>query len=349
MKKIISVLLILLAGAMLTACGGSAEKEDTLKAALCTGGPVNDGGWNQVAYEGLMGLKDIGYEVSNTENVAQEGQKQALQAYADQGYDLIIGHGYEWADALTEMGEQYPDIKFLQIGGNAGGKIPNLTSGEFKSYELGYVMGKVAAATTQSKKFGFVGAMKIPTLVAEVTAIKAAIKETDPTISITEIYTGSWTDVAAGKKAGEQMINQGIDTILGIGDACDAGIIQAIDEAQAAGKDVKFIGWTGDFYKAYQKDFIVTSGVQDVQGVIMTIGKEVKDDTFVSRYFLPSVSQDLLRIGDWSPKATAAQKAAGEAAVKLIKDGKITPKQIFDLSGAPQSEYYDAQELIYKK
>jgi basic membrane protein A len=209
-------------------------------------------------------------------------------------------------------------------------------------------MGKIAAATTQSKKFGFVGAMKIPTLVAEVTAIKAAIKETDPTITVAEIYTGSWTDVAAGKKAGEQMINQGIDTILGIGDACDAGIIQAIDEAKAAGKNVKFIGWTGDFYKAYQKDFIITSGIQDVQGVIMTIAKEVKDDAFVSRYFLPSVSQDLLRIGDWSPKATAAEKAAGEAAVKLIKDGKMTPEMIFKLSGEPASNYYDAQERFYK-
>lgn len=349
MKKIISVLLILLAGVMLTACGGSAEKDDTLKAALLTGGPVNDGGWNQMAYEGLMALEDIDYEVSNTENVAQEGQKQAIQAYADQGYDLIIGHGYEWADALTEMGEKYPDIKFLQIGGNAGGKIPNLTSGEFKSYELGYVMGKVAAATTKTKKFGFVGAMKIPTLVAELTAMKAAIKEADPTITVAEIFTGSWSDVAAGKKAGEQLINQGIDTILGIGDACDAGVIQAIEEAKAAGKDVKFIGWTGDFYEAYKKDFIVTSGIQDISGVIMTVAKEVQDDKWVSRYFLPSVSQDLLKIGTWSPKATAEQKAAGEAAVKAIKDGKVTPKMIFDLSGAPAGEYYNAQERIYKK
>lgn len=348
MKKIISVLLILLAGLMLTACGGSAEKDDTLRAALLTGGPVNDGGWNQMAYEGLMALEDIDFEVSNTENVAQDGQKQAIQAYANQGYDLIIGHGFEWADALTEMAEEYPDIKFLQIGGNAGGKLPNLTSGEFKSYELGYVMGKIAAVTTESKKFGFVGAMKIPTLVAEVTAIKAAIKETDPTITVAEIYTGSWTDVAAGKKAGEQMINQGIDTILGIGDACDAGVIQAIDEAKAAGKEVKFFGWTGDFYEAYKKDFIISSGIQDVQGVIMTAAKEVQDDKWVSRYYLPSISDDLLRIGTWSPAATAEQKAAGEAAVKLIKDGKLTPRMIFDLSGEPASNYYDAQERFYK-
>ncbi len=349
MKKIISLLLVLLAGLLVTACSGSDTKTEMLKAALLTGGPVNDGGWNQMAYEGLMGLEDIGYEVSNTENVQQDGQKQALQAYADQGYNLIIGHGFEWGDALTEMANTYPDIKFLQIGGNAGGKVPNLTSAEFKSYELGYVMGKIAAVTTESKKFGFVGAAKIPTLVAEITAIKGAIKETDPTITVAEIYTGSWSDVAAGKKAGEQMINQGIDTIIGIGDACDAGVIQAIEEAQAAGKDVKFIGWTGDFYKAYQKDFIITSGIQDVQAVIKDIATEVKDGTFESRYYLPGFKSGGLSIGTWSPIATDAQKAAGEAAVKRIVDGDITPKQIFELSGLPASEYYSATELVYSK
>lgn len=349
MKKIISLLLILLAGAMLTACGGSDKKEETLKAALLTGGPVNDGGWNQMAYEGLQGLKDIGYEVSNTENVAQDGQKQAIQAYADQGYNLIIGHGFEWGDALTEMAQKYPDIYFLQVGGNAGGKLPNLTSGEFKSYELGYIAGKIAAAATEVKKFGFIGAAKIPTMIAEVTAMKGAIKESDPTISIAEIYTGSWTDIAAGKKAAEQMINQGIDTIIGIGDACDAGVIQAIDEAKAAGKTVNFIGWTGDFYKAYKKDFILTSGIQDVQGVIKTIAQEVKDDKFVSRYWLPDVASNMLRIGEWSPAATAEMKAAGEEAVKAIKDGKVTPRSIFDLAGVPASEYYDAKELVYSK
>ncbi|WP_172793098.1 hypothetical protein [endosymbiont 'TC1' of Trimyema compressum] len=44
------------------------------------------------------------------------------------------------------------------------------------------------------------------------------------------------------KKAAEQLINQGVDAIVGIGDACDAGVIQAVDEAAVAGKEVWFIG-----------------------------------------------------------------------------------------------------------
>ena len=350
MKKIISLLLILLAGAMLTACGGSADKEDTLKAALCTGGPVNDGGWNQAAYEGLQGLKKLGWEVSNTENVAQDAQKQAIQAYADQGYNLIIGHGFEWGDALTEMAKEYPDIKFLQTGGSAGGLVENLTSAVFKPYEIGYVGGKIGAELAKdSKKFGFVGAAKIPSLLAEVDAIKAAVKESDPTIQVLDVYTGSWTDVAAGKKAAEQLINQGVNVILGIGDACDAGAIQAIDEAQAAGKDVKFIGWTGDFYEAYKKDFIITSCRQDVAGIIEMIAKEVKDDKFESRHFNPGIKDGILFLGTWSPAASAEVKAVGEKAFNDIKDGKITARQIFDILGKPASEFYDPQDIIFGK
>lgn len=349
MKKIISLLLILLVGTMLTACGESEKKADTLKAALITMGPINDGGWNQAAHKGLLSLEELGYEISNTENVTQDGQKQAIQAYADQGYDLIIGHGYEFGDALTEMAVKYPDIKFLQTGGNSGGKLPNLTSAETKSYELGYIGGKIAAATTKTKKFGFIGAVKIPTVAAEVDGIKGAIKESDPTITILEVYTGSWTDVAAGKKVAEQMINQGVDTILGIGDSCDAGAIQAIDQANSAGKDIKFIGYTGDFYAAYKKDFIVTSLIEDVPAFIKTIATELKNDEWVSRYWLPDVKSNMLHVGEWSPTATAEQKAAAEDARKAIVDGKVTPRSIFDLSGEPASNYYDAQELIYSK
>ena len=96
--------------------------------------------------------------------------------------------------------------------------------------------GKVAASLSgENKKLGFVGAVKIPTLIAEVVAIKAAVKETDPSIEVIDIYTGSWTDIAAGKKAAEQLINQGVD------------------EATVVGKKVWFIGWgwTGDFYSQF--------------------------------------------------------------------------------------------------
>ena len=49
----------------------SGSEPAPLKAALLTSGPVNDGGWNTQAYEGLLMLKDeLGYEIAFTENAA---------------------------------------------------------------------------------------------------------------------------------------------------------------------------------------------------------------------------------------------------------------------------------------
>ena len=172
-KKNPALFTVFLAVALIAVgCGTTDTSTNNKKAALLTGGPVNDGGWNQLAYEGLMKIKDMGFEIANTESVTQENQKNAIKAYADQGYTLIIGHGYEWGDALVEAANEYPDIKFVQIGGSRGTEAPNLSSVEFRSYELGYLGGKVGASLTESKKFGFVGAQKIPTVNAEVYAIK---------------------------------------------------------------------------------------------------------------------------------------------------------------------------------
>ncbi|AMP21007.1 hypothetical protein AZF37_07390 [endosymbiont 'TC1' of Trimyema compressum] len=63
------------------------------------------------------------------------------------------------------------------------------------------MVGKVAASLSgENKKLGFAGDAKIQTLTAEVFAIKAAVKETDPSIEVIDVYTGSWADIAAGKK-----------------------------------------------------------------------------------------------------------------------------------------------------
>ena len=341
MKKLISSLLVLVAVVALVAVGfgGAGSSTGGKKAVLLTGGPVNDGGWNQMAYEGLKELEGMGFEIANTENVTQENQKNAIKAYADQGYNLIIGHGYEWGDALLETAKEYPEIKFFQTGGNQGGEAPNIASAEFKSYELGYLGGKLGVELTKSKKFGFVGAQKIPTVAGEADGLKVAVKESDPTIEVIDVYTGSWTDISAGKKAAEQLINQGVDVILGLSNACDAGIVQAIEEANAAGKDVKYIGCAGDFYESYKKDFIVNSCVKDVSKVIAKIGENVQNDKFEAKPWVPGFKESVLHLGTWSPVATDELKAKVKGIQTELNEGKITKKQIFALTGAPESEY----------
>jgi basic membrane protein A len=92
-------LVMLVAGIwMFSAMGSTGRSEGAvpLKVALCVTGSVNDGGWSQSAYEGLrMAEKELGVKVAYTENVQVPDMEATFVDYASQGYDLIIGHGFQ--------------------------------------------------------------------------------------------------------------------------------------------------------------------------------------------------------------------------------------------------------------
>ena len=62
--------------------------------ALCVTGAVNDMGWNQSAYDGLLLVEEeLGCEIAYTENVAAADMAATFTDYAANGYDVVIGHG----------------------------------------------------------------------------------------------------------------------------------------------------------------------------------------------------------------------------------------------------------------
>lgn len=299
----------------------TAAEKKALKAALLLSGPINDGGWNTDAYNGLMKLKDMGYETAYTENVQQADQESILRDYAKKGFNMIIGHGFEYGDALTKVAPDYPDIKFLQIGGSSSnGK--NLASGEFRLGELSYILGGIAARTTKTNKVGFVGAQEIPTIQAEVDMIKEQVPKINPKATVTVAYTGSWTDINKGKEAALAQINNGVDIIIGIGDACDAGAIQACQE-----KGVKFLGWSGDLNKL-APDIVLTSGVQSVASIIEGVGKDILDGKFVAEHKVYGIAEGKEYLGTFSAKIDPAVKDQAIKDQEDIKSGKLVLKKI---------------------
>ena len=85
-----------------------------LKVALLLSGAANDQGWNQTAYEGTQkACEKYGYELAYTENVEVADISAAFADYASAGYDVVIGHGYEFGDPALEVAETYPDTKFI--------------------------------------------------------------------------------------------------------------------------------------------------------------------------------------------------------------------------------------------
>jgi basic membrane protein A len=301
--------------------GDAAKQPAKMKAALLLSGPINDGGWNTSAYEGLKQAEsELGYEIAYSEKVQKADQESILRDYAKKGYTLIIGHGFEFGDALTAVSKEFPDIKFLNVGGSVSG--PNLASGEFRLGELSYVAGKLLALTTKTNKVGFVGAMEIPTIKAEVDTIKEVVPKINPKASVTVAYTGSWDDINKGKEAALAQIASGCDVLIGIGDACDAGAIQACQE-----KGVKFVGWSGDL-NSLAPDTVLTSGVQSVPNIIMYVAKAIVDGNFKGEHKVYGIAEGVQFLGTWAKDMDPKIKDELLKDMDDIKTGKLVLKKI---------------------
>jgi len=300
---------------------GCAEKEPEAtvkKASLLMSGPANDGGWNQLAYEGLMTLKEEkGFEVVVTENVKQADHVQLLRNYANQGFNYIIAHGYEYGDALETVAEEFPAVTFIQIGGvSHNGK--NLNAVLFTSGEAGYITGVLAALMTESNKIGFVGAVEIPSIKADFEGFKKAVADFNPAAEVIEAWTGSWTDIAKGKEAALAQIAEGVDVIMANGDAANHGVAEAVQ-----GTDVLYIGWSRD-QKEHAPDNHIGSNVQSVAAILINLVEqgeagELKGDLYIMGY--KEGAQYLSDFGDQVPQEV---RDTVMQVVQDVIDGKIT-------------------------
>src|SRR5436309_9230508 len=80
-----------------------------------------------------------------------------LRAFAERGYDLIIGVGFAQAPLIESVAKDYPNLRFAIIDSNI--PLPNVASLVFKEHEGSFLVGMLAARASKTGKVGFVGGM----------------------------------------------------------------------------------------------------------------------------------------------------------------------------------------------
>src|SRR6476620_6736805 len=90
----------------------------------------------------------------------------AMRAFAERGYDLIIGVGFAQAPIMQSVARDYPNIRFAIVDGvifEDDGKTQksNVASLVFKEHEGSYLVGMLAAKTSKTGTIGFLGGMDI--------------------------------------------------------------------------------------------------------------------------------------------------------------------------------------------
>ena len=136
-----------------------------LRVALVLPGSVTDGTFNSAADKGIKAAKAKypNISVSVRESTATAQIEEALNSYAREGYDVVIGHGFQFAEPATKIHKQYPKTWFI-VNTAKVAAAPNLASFDNRWGDAGYVGGFVAAMVSKSGTIGHVGAIPVPVI-----------------------------------------------------------------------------------------------------------------------------------------------------------------------------------------
>ena len=249
------------------ACGGDSSVGDGPRVALLTSGPVSDAGWHAGAYEGLQMIDDsLGVHVSNQQTRTPAEFDEAFISYAESGYGLIFGHGFEYQDAASRAGEAYPDVTFVVSSGSR--PSANVVPIIFGLHEASYLAGMAAGAITSSGIVGMVGGVEIPSAKGTFIAFEAGVKAVREDATVLETFIGSWDDVSAAKEAAAAQLRRGADALIHNVDAASFGFFQAVREVREGGRTAWAFGMNRD-QNDVAPDVIVGSAVINIPAIFL--------------------------------------------------------------------------------
>ncbi len=308
------------------ACGrkGGGEKQVSgkpFRVALLTPGPVSDQGWNAGAYQGLLRIRDsLGAKISSIETKTPAEIENNFRQYGAQGYDLVIGHGFEFQDPAIRVSPEFPNTAYAITSGSKTGQ--RVASIEFSFREGAYLAGIVAGAATKSGTIGVIGGTELPPVVEAFKAFEAGAKSMNPRVVMLSSYIGNWDDVSAAKEQALAQISRGADVIFQNADNAGLGVFQAAREK----KTVRVLG-----ANANQNDVApeVTLGsvVIDVPHALLMVARMVKDATFAPRVITLGEKAGVVQ---WVPNPQLAAEiaptttAAVDSITRAIRTGTFT-------------------------
>jgi basic membrane lipoprotein Med (substrate-binding protein (PBP1-ABC) superfamily) len=296
---------------------------ETFKVGLLTPGPISDNGWNAGAYEGLKAIeKELGAKVSHVQVQTPGEHEEHFRSYAEDGFRLVFGHGFEFQDAAKRVGRDFPDTFFVTTSGNT--VTDNVGAIVFELEEATYLLGWMAAKMSQSKKVGVVGGMEIPSVESTFIAFEAGAKAADPECRVVRTYIGDWVDAAKARTAALAQISQGVDFIFHNADAAGPGVFQAVSENKDRG--VYAFGSNKD-QNNEAPEVVLASAVIDIPKALTQIAREVKEGIYepgVSRFDLESGIISLIVNPDLESRIPAEVKEGIEELQGSIVAGTLT-------------------------
>src|SRR5258707_10657070 len=310
-----------------------ADRTRQASVALLLSGVITDGGWSQLAFNGLKELKArYGFKTAYAENISIAQMDQVTRGYSDDGFDLLIGHGVEFSSTLLEVAPDYPGQHFFVTTFLPQPEVPrNIMFVNMGYFGAAYGAGVLAALISEKKHaVGFIGGDDDPNQQRMKKAFIAGAQHTVQGIRALAIITGDYDNAAKGREAASILIGNGADVIWHAADVTGLGAIQG-----AVAANVKILGCYSDQTDLAPNN-MATSFELNLGGMVISITEKLAAGAFAGgTEWRPPVNQMWLqkcgKNGDYNPRLVSAdewnifQKAWSEIASRKIDVEALVP------------------------
>lgn len=268
MKKLLASVLAVSMAASLAACGagsgssaastaaGEGKSTDTAASAAETTAASEDHsgvkialvtskvGTNPFLTQMVKGLEDsaakYGFEAANVECDDNAQFEENIRAFAQEGYDLVIGGGWEAGDPLNKVSAEFPDSSYAMIDSEIDNASVKCIS--YNEQEGAYLIGVLAAMTVDgdSHVYGGVHVNEGPGSWKYRYGFMQGVLSQDPEATFVFNYVGSYNDPAKSKTLAQQEASQGAKFINAAAAAGDSGVFEAAKEEgfYTSGQDI---------------------------------------------------------------------------------------------------------------
>jgi len=340
---VLSMLLAACVGGTTNNPGPTPASGHALRVALVIIGPVNDGGLNQLAYEG--------YEKARTqygfpdEVIATSPSLSLLQIVAEiNKVDMVIAIGYPLQATVVQLAKRYPDKKFALVDGCAAPgsntsvceDLPNVASLLFKEQEAGCLVGAIAGQMEVDGKskapkllghnaIGAVGGIPVPAVNRYIAGYKFCAQKLDPSINVVVSYSNNFHNPESCKAlALKQIADNRADIIFQVAGLCGAGVLDTADQ-----KGVYSIGVDSDQSRdstGKVHPSVLTSALKRIDVAVYSIINTTETgnyDSFVKNPTTLDLAHNGVGYADVSGSVPADAKAKADEFAAQIKAGTL--------------------------
>ena len=272
-----------------------------------------------------LGLSDFDVRELVTTGIDFDRENR-IEFLVNAKYDLVIGIGPSFNQAMIYMSEKYPESQFAVIG-SAGVESLNVSCMAFDLNQGSFLAGVTAALNSKSKKVGYLGDASNPNNSENLSNFRAGVKYAD---SKTKVFAANATTSAEVEMA--KLSNQGGDVFF-INWSRNGSVLTQANKLAKAKKSIKLVGVRPDQFfiatKSAQKFLIgyvnqrYDSAISDLftaalSGRSITEEVDAKNGVFGRNYNLKNSGIDLI-----STTANSASKSAVTRAKAAILTKKI--------------------------